>query len=718
MAVTASVFSSLWYRVSALRPGIADRVRIERQPCRGEVWHLLIDPRNGRSLRLNRSAYAIAGRLTATHSVQQVWDAACAELGDDAPTQDECIGILAQLHERGLLQCERSADFDAAYRQYQEQSARSRAPARNPLAFRIPLGDPTRLLAALAPLGQWLFRWPVLLLWTACVGVGVALAAAHWDALFAHAAKWLATPRYILIALVLYPIIKAVHELAHGLAIRRWGGAVPAWGITLLVAMPVPFVDGSAAVALPKARQRVLTSAAGIMAELWIAALGLAAWLALEPGLGRDIAFVAAFIGAISTLLFNANPLIRFDGYHALTDALQLPNLAGRSARYWLERMQAALLRLPPAEPIVAARGERVWLELYAPLSWLYRIGLACAIVLWAGTYSFVLGTLLLALVGAQLLSAPLRLLRNAFGPSAPGRAAGFRAAVALAVSVSAFVALLTLVPMPFAAVAQGVVWVPEDAQVRAHADGFVVATPVRDGAQVGAGDIVMELRNPALVAAAVRLRARIGALETEHFRALRTDANKAQDAAEALAQARAELERAEERIDALRVRAQVAGRLVMPWQSDLEGTYVRKGELLGQVLADQGRIVRVAVPQDEAAPLKAHTRTVTAQLAGNLGAPVRAQLERDSHAAGKRLPSAALSTRNGGTILTDPDAEDESTPLDAVVVLDVRLPADVASGRAGERAWVRFDFGAAPLAQQWGRRLRQALLRHFNPGG
>ena len=101
MAVTASVFSSLWYRVSALRPAIADRVRIERQSCRGEVWHLLIDPRSGRSLRLNRSAYAIAGRLTATHSVQQVWDAACAELGDDAPTQDECIGILAQLHERG-----------------------------------------------------------------------------------------------------------------------------------------------------------------------------------------------------------------------------------------------------------------------------------------------------------------------------------------------------------------------------------------------------------------------------------------------------------------------------------------------------------------------------------------------------------------------------------------------------------------------------------------
>jgi putative peptide zinc metalloprotease protein len=718
MAVTASVFSSLWYRVSALRPGIEDRVRIERQPCRGEVWHLLIDPRSGRSLRLNRCAYAIAGRLTATHSVQHVWDAACAELGDDAPTQDECIAILAQLHERGLLRCERSADFDAAYRQYQEQSVRSRAPARNLLAFRIPLGDPTRLLVALAPLGRWLFRWPMLVLWSACVGTGVVLAASHWDALLAHAAKWLATPHHIAIALVLYPIIKSVHELAHGLAIRRWGGAVPAWGITLLVAMPVPFVDGNAAVALPKARQRVLASAAGIMAELWIAALGLIVWLVLEPGIVRDIAFVAAFIGAISTLLFNANPLLRFDGYHALTDALQLPNLAGRSGRFWVQRLQALLLRVKPTEPIMLARGERIWLELYAPLSLLYRLGLGCAIVLWAGSYSFVLGVGLAALIGAQLLSAPLRALRSAFGPGATGDAGGWRTAVALAVTGIALTVLLTLVPMPFAAVAQGVVWVPENAQVRAHADGFVVATPVRDGAQVAAGDVVLALRNPALIADAMRLRARIGALETEHFHALRTDANKAQDTAEDLAQARAELERTDERIEALQVRAQVAGRLVMPRQTDVEGTYVRKGELVAQVLGAASGIVRVAVPQQEAAPLRAHTRTVTAQLAGNLGAPVHAQLERDSHAAAKHLPSAALAARNGGTILTDPDAEHEWTPLDAVVVLDVRLPAEVLSGRAGQRAWVRFDFGAAPLAQQWGRQVRQALLKHFNPGG
>jgi putative peptide zinc metalloprotease protein len=622
------------------------------------------------------------------------------------------------LHEHALLECERSADFDAVYRQHRDLSVRTRAPARNPLAWRIRLGDPSRLLAALAPLGAWLFRWPVLVLWLLCVGLGLALAGANWDALSAHAAKWLATPRYLVIALALYPLIKAVHEIAHGLAIRRWGGDVSAWGITFLLAMPVPFLDGSAAVALPKARQRFLVSAAGIMAEMAIAVLGLVVWLLMEPGLVRDVAFVAAFIGSVSTLLFNANPLLRFDGYYALTDALQLPNLSARSGRYWLERIQAVLLRLPPSEPMTLARGERTWLLTYAPLSWSYRIVLACAIVIWAGGHSFLLGALVFVLIAVQMVSSPLRLLRHAFGCGTATRAADIRTAAAAATAVVALAAAMAFVPMPFAAVAQGVVWIPEQAQIRAQSDGFVAAMPVRDGARVGEGDIVADLRNPALLAEASALRSRIAALETEHFRALRTDAHKTQDLAEELAQAQAELERIEERIDALQVRVQVAGTLAMPRQSDLQDVYVRKGDLLGHVVTTEAGVVRVAVAHQEAAPLRAQTRSVSARFAGNPGASVHARLERDSHAAATQLPSAALGTRNGGSILNDPDADDATTPLDAVVVLDVRLAAEALHGRAGERVWVRFDFGAAPLLQQWGRRLRQAFLQHFNPAG
>ena len=87
----------------------------------------------------------------------------------------------------------------------------------------------------------------------------------------------------------------------------------------------------------------------------------------------------SCFIGGVSTLLFNGNPLLRFDGYYLLCDALELPNLASRSARHWIELLRARLLRAPVERGIVAAPGERMWLSAYAPLALLYRLAISLA---------------------------------------------------------------------------------------------------------------------------------------------------------------------------------------------------------------------------------------------------------------------------------------------------------------------------------------------------
>ena len=717
MAVSASVFSSQWYRVAALRPVIADSVRVERQPCRGELWHVLHDVQSGRSLRLNGPAYAIAGRLTGGHSVQQVWERACTELGDDAPSQDECIAILAQLHEAGLLQADRAADFDAIHRQRREQAAHRTASRRNPLAWRIRLGDPTSALTALDAWGPRLFCWPMLVVWSGCIVLATLLAASHWSALTAHASKWLGTPRYWLIAFLLYPALKALHELAHGVSIRRFGGEVRSFGVTLMLGVPLPFVDAQAASCLPRAWQRALVSAAGIMAELFVAGLGLFAWLLLEPGTARDVAFVAAFVGTASTLLFNANPLLKFDGYFLLTDAFALPNLASRSARYWRARCERLLLRVPraPEHTLAVAAGERGWLEAYGPMSLAYRIALAYAIFLWVGAHSVVVALALAALVAIQMLTVPMRMLRDI----AAQHSAAVRArAIALTVAVITTLALgIGWIPLPFAAVAQGVVWMAPDAELRAQSEGFIANFPVADGMAIEPGQIVAVLDNPTLLAEVTSLRARIGALETELFDALRGEAVKAQDAADALEQARAELLRAEEKLQGLELRAGAAGRLVMPRQADMLGAFVRKGDSLGYVLSAGGGLVRVAVPEGQAETLRSRTRAVTARLTGAPGA-VAGELVRDGHAASRTLPSPALGSRHGGALLADPEDEKGRTAAEAVVVLEVRVPAAALAGRIGQRAWIRFDHGAAPLAEQWGRRLRQALLRHFDPSG
>ena len=113
-----------------------------------------------------------------------------------------------------------------------------------------------------------------------------------------------------------YPLVKGLHELGHAFAVKRWGGEVHEIGILFLVFMPVPYVDASAASVFPGKRRRMVVGAAGIAVELFLAAIAIFVWVSVEPGWTRHVAYSVMLVGGVSTLLFNGNPLLRFDGYY------------------------------------------------------------------------------------------------------------------------------------------------------------------------------------------------------------------------------------------------------------------------------------------------------------------------------------------------------------------------------------------------------------------
>ena len=321
-----SLFSPNWFRVADLRPLLGGHVQVRRQPSRDALWYVFSDTSTGRQHRLNDVAYQFAGRCNGHHSTQQIWEALLEKMGDHAPSQEEIIQLIGHLSESCMLQVDKLSDVEALFERHESRASKQRRSGMNPLAFRLNLFNPDALLRRFDGMGQQIFRTWVLGVWGLIVGLALTGAFTHWSELRAHAATYLLTPRYLILMWLCFPVIKAVHELAHGLAVRRWGGEVTQMGITLLVLVPAPFVDASAASAFRHTYQRVMVSAAGIMVELLIAAFALFIWLNTEPGLLRDAAFVFAFIGSVSTVLFNGNPLLRFDGYYVLSDALNLPD--------------------------------------------------------------------------------------------------------------------------------------------------------------------------------------------------------------------------------------------------------------------------------------------------------------------------------------------------------------------------------------------------------
>jgi putative peptide zinc metalloprotease protein len=710
-----SLFSPHWHRVASLKPRLRAQVRVLRQASRDRHWTLLSDPAGGRQLRLNESAYAIAGRCDGSFTVQQIWEAMVAADGEAAPTQDEVIAVLTRLDEADLLAIDLPlVDPEALFERDREQRARRRRAAVNPLAFRVPLGNPTRWLARLDPLGRWLLRAPVLALWLAAVALAALVAASEAGAIAAHASALFGTPRFLVLALVVFVAMKFVHETAHALALRRFGAEVPQVGISLLLLVPAPYVDASAAAELRSRGQRILVAAIGVMVELGLAAAALAAWTQVQPGAVRDAALVTMLVGTVSTLMFNGNPLLRFDAYYALADALDLPNLATRSGEYWRTLAQRWLLRVD-VPPLDTARGERKWLLVYAPASFVWRLLILAAVIRWVGAQSTLLAAVLATYVALAVLLVPGAKFVHAtlirLPPGRELRRARLAGLGAAALAVAAVVAL----PLPSYTVAPGVVWPPDQAQIRPGADGFVRELPVADGARVEAGTLLAVLDNPELHAARARAQARHQSAQHELHAALLADPLRAQNLAAQAGDIEAEIARLDEQIASLELRAHTSGKLVMPRQADRLGRWAARGEPLGHIIDERAAAtVRVAVGQDDVERVRASAGPLAVRIAGQ-GSVLAAAPLRDVPAATSELPSAALGEGAGGTLPVDPADQSGRRLLEPVFLLEMTLPARPGE-RIGQRAWVRFEHGAEPLAAQWWRRGSQLLLKHFNP--
>jgi len=233
--------------VSDLRPRLRGGVRVQRQRYRGETWYLLADEASGKQHRINAAAYEFIGRFDGRASVNELWSLLLERFGEAAPDQDEIVRTLQRLAEAELVQLQ-GADIAGLFRRSAER-ARRRRPLVNPLAFSLPLFDPSALLARIEPYALRIFHPAVGIAFAALVVAAAFAAALNWDALRSHAATYLASGYYLALIWASYPVVKLLHELAHALAVRRWGGQVHEFGVTFLFFTPAPYMDASAAVA-------------------------------------------------------------------------------------------------------------------------------------------------------------------------------------------------------------------------------------------------------------------------------------------------------------------------------------------------------------------------------------------------------------------------------------------------------------------------------------
>jgi putative peptide zinc metalloprotease protein len=399
-----------------------------------------------------------------------------------------------------------------------------------------------------------------------------------------------------------------------------------------------------------------------------------------------------------------------------LADLVELPNLAAQSARYLGYLIKRYLLRLRDEISPATSRSERLWFGFYGIASALYRVFVTLAIALFVGTRFFFFGVVLALWAVAMMALMPLvKALKSLNAvPAAQerrGQVYGTLAATAVVVAL-----LLAVVPAPFRTQADGVVWLPEQAIVRAAAPGFFRSFETAPDAWVEPGQPLARSVDPALDAQVRLLQAKVDELEASYAAEFVADRARAEIVREQLEHERASLQRAVERLQGLRVASASAGRFTVQQAADLPGRYLKQGAVIGYVIGDGPPVVRVVLDQASVELVARHTRAVEIRLPGALDQALPAQILRQVPSGRGEVSSQALSAAGGGRIAVDPRDPEGRRTLERVFELDVGFATPPAGPLPfGQRVHVRFEHPPEPLAAQAWRAVRRVFLRHFD---
>ena len=727
-------FSESWYRVKDLAPRLRPTAQITRQHFRGERWYVVRDAAGNQFHRLSDAAYRFVGLLDGSRTVGEAWELVGGQLADEAPTQPEVIQILSQLYAANLIQTDVSPDAQVLLRRHKKQQQKKmQGRLMNILFPRVPIWDPDRFLQRWMPLVRPLLSPIGGIIWVILVAAAIVAVIPEGGRLAEAASNAInlkANPENAFWLYLVFVLVKLIHELGHGFFCRRFGGECHELGLMLLVLIPCPYVDASTSWGFQSKWHRALVSSGGMIFELFVAAICAFVWLNTNPvTLVNQLAYNVMLVASVSTVLFNANPLLRYDGYYILSDLWEIPNLQHKSTEYSLGLIKRHVFRVKSQQPLPPA-GQRVRLFVYAVTSSIYRVFISIAIMLMVLFHLpeevRVLGLLMGAGAVATFFIVPMYKLFKylAIEPELHrkrGRAWAFTLAVGAAVVV-----LIGIIRWPQRVRAEGVIEPQQRAYVRVgRSSGFVETVLAKDGADVRKGQPILRLSDPRLDAEVAGLQAQLRGAD------LRLQASTASDPAQRLldlstrgvyAQALAD---ARARKAALTLRSPIDGRLIAPMIDNTPGQYLKTGQEVATV-DQRGNLIAYAVIDQADAQLlmsqglSQHAMDTEVRLASAPAAdPMYALSTQLSPAATDKVRKPAQLSIGGGQLAAAPDAKAGERSATQQYELKVVFANAGEKFLPDQHAYVRVTLDKKPLIQQWTRKLLQLIQStSTNTGG
>ena len=497
-----------------------------RQRYQGQSYWVVKDPVALQYARLNEEEYAILQMLDGESSLDEIAERFEREFPPQTITTEELQQFIGMLHNSGLVIASAPGQGAQLKRRRDERKRKELVgKLSNVLMIRFKGIDPERLLNFLygLPPVRWFFSTPALVLCLLLCAAAGTLIAVEFDVFRSKLPSFqafFAAENWLLLAAVL-GCTKVLHEFGHGLSCKHFGGECHEMGVMILVLTPCLYCNVSDSWMLPNRWHRAAIGAAGMYVEVVLASICTFIWWFTEPGPLNYVCLNIMFVSSVSTILFNANPLLRYDGYYILSDLMEVPNLRQKASKLLNRKLGQYCLGLEePEDPTLPQRNQ--WLfATYTVAAAAYRWVVVISIIYFLNQifepYGLkILGQAIALMAAWGLVGQPLWKLFKYF--KTPGRLSKVKRVPFWTTCgiVAALLAAVALVPLPASVFCPLVIEPHEAASVYVEAPGVLAELYVKPGDRVREGDPLGRLKSVENEVTIVRLEGEIQQLTSE----------------------------------------------------------------------------------------------------------------------------------------------------------------------------------------------------------
>jgi putative peptide zinc metalloprotease protein len=678
------------------RLALREDLIVTPQPSQLDPHYIIEDPVNLKFYRLGHVEYMLVSLFDGRNTVQQALTQLSTAMPNHRLNEMTAAGLCQWLVEMGLANTvEENQTVVSGNRKSSDR--KSALDKYNPAVFKLPLFSPNELFAKFNRYAGWIFTPVASLVWVGLIAFASYKVWSDWGR-FERASDGIFAPSNWVWLALCWVVLKIIHEISHGIVCKRHGGDVHETGILFVLFAPMPYVDVTSSWRFRSRWERIHVASAGLYAELGLAACAALVWSSTSDPWLANFCFNLIFTATVSTVLFNANPLMRFDGYFILSDLLKLPNLSTSGQLFVRYLAKRYILGVTSNLPNWSKQNRRVFAA-YGFLACIWRIVMSVSLVIVASAMFQGAGVVIALFAAFLWFAMPIyKFVQYLFSGKSTDQPKVMPFLIKTSAALALALVIVFYVAWPGKFYAPAVVEYAPDVVIRSSSAGFVDSIHVESGQRVKKGDLLVELTNREIFNEMRDLELQIQQSEIR-CRQLQKKGELAQQQSEEENRLglMKQLRQKRNQVQELKVYAPCDGFVVRRNLSTLLGSYVLEGDLILAIGDESQKQVRLSIAQEDIDAFQdQYDRSVVVDIPS---LPlVRSSITKVIPRADTSVFHESLATVNGGRLAVKPVGSDDGSNSAELELLAPRFTAIVAltpdeskKVYAGQRALVSY---------------------------